>query len=184
MHEEGAQIPSSTAAGLRTGIPATCSTVTVFSLSVSRYVGTPATGRSPAARASWPGDGVQIVEGDLAAVNADPSDGHARTSECSGRSSRSRTSGSWSATADRTSPVPATSSSRATGATIVRTAVGVPDDERDARRHGGRRRRRADPPQTRSICPVQRIRARRPAHGGPAGHRPDPSVVRNRGYLV
>ncbi len=38
--------PSSTAAGLRTGSPATCSTVTVFSLSVSRQDGHPPARRS------------------------------------------------------------------------------------------------------------------------------------------
>jgi hypothetical protein len=42
-------------------------------------------------------------------------------------------------------------------ATILRTAVGVPDDERDARR---------------------------PTHGRPSGHRPDPGVVQDRGYLA
>jgi len=37
---------------LRTAIPATCSTVTVFSLSVSRYVGTPPTRRNATSRAA------------------------------------------------------------------------------------------------------------------------------------
>jgi|JI10StandDraft_1071094.scaffolds.fasta_scaffold41319_7 uncharacterized membrane protein YgcG len=39
-------------AGLRTGTPATCSTVTVFSLSVNTYVGAPPRRRSVTSRAA------------------------------------------------------------------------------------------------------------------------------------
>jgi hypothetical protein len=39
-------------AGLRTAIPATCSVVTVFSLSVNRYVGAPPRRRSVTSRAA------------------------------------------------------------------------------------------------------------------------------------
>jgi len=75
--------------------------------------------------------------------------------------------------------------SRATGATILRTAVRVPDDGGDARRttvagvDGERIRRK---PVLDGLVNEYTPAAQRAED--PAGHRPDPGVVRNTGYLV